>query len=31
VRRDPSEVRHETGRNYVRIYPPAEAPASDKR
>jgi hypothetical protein len=31
VRRDPSEVRHETGRNSVRIYPPAEAPVSDKR
>ena len=31
VRRDPSEVRHETGRNYVRIYPPVEAPANDKR
>ena len=31
VRRDPSEVRHETGRNYVRIYPPVEAPANDRR
>ncbi len=31
VRRDPSEVRHQTGRNYVRIYPPVEAPLSDKR
>ena len=31
TRRDPSEVRQETGRNYVRIYPPVEAPISDKR
>jgi hypothetical protein len=31
VRRDASQVRHETGRNYVRIYPPVEEPISDKR
>ncbi len=31
VRRDPSQLRQETGRNYVRIYPPVEAPLSDKR
>ena len=31
VRRDHSEVRRQTGRNYVRIYPPVEAPVSDKR
>jgi hypothetical protein len=31
VRRDPTEVRPETGRNYVRIYPPVEAPVNDKR
>ena len=31
VRRDPSAVPPETGRNYVRIYPPVEAPISDKR
>ena len=31
VRRNPSEIRPETGRNYVRIYPPVEAPVSDKR
>jgi len=31
VRRDPSEVPPQTGRNYVRIYPPVEAPVSDKR
>jgi hypothetical protein len=31
VKRDPAEARQETGRNYVRIYPPVEAPVSDKR
>jgi hypothetical protein len=31
VRRDPSEVPPQTGRNSVRIYPPVEAPVSDKR
>jgi hypothetical protein len=31
VRRDPTEARPETGRNYVRIYPPVEAPVGDKR
>jgi hypothetical protein len=31
VRRDPSKVPPQTGRNYVRIYPPVEAPVSDKR
>jgi hypothetical protein len=31
VRRDPSEVSPQTGRNYVRIYPPVETPVSDKR
>jgi hypothetical protein len=31
VRRDPSEVPPQTGRNFVRIYPPVEAPVSDKR
>jgi hypothetical protein len=30
VRRDPTEVRPQTGRNSVRIYPPVEAP-SDRR
>jgi hypothetical protein len=31
VRRDPSEVSDTSGRNYVRIYPRVEEPASDKR
>ena len=31
VRRDPSEIPPQTGRNYVRIYPPVEAPPSDER
>jgi hypothetical protein len=31
VWRDPSKVATRTGRNYVRIYPPVEAPVSDKR
>jgi hypothetical protein len=31
VRRDPSQVTTQTGRNYVRIYPPVEAPVNDKR
>ena len=31
VKRDPSAVPPQTGRNYVRIYPPVEAPMSDKR
>jgi hypothetical protein len=31
VKRDPSPVPPQTGRNYVRIYPPVEAPLSDKR
>jgi hypothetical protein len=31
VRRDPSEAPHQTGRSYVRIYPPVEEPVSDKR
>jgi hypothetical protein len=31
VRRDPSELPAQTGRNSVRIYPPVEAPLSDKR
>jgi hypothetical protein len=31
VRRDPSNVPPQTGRNYVRIYPPVEAPVRDKR
>jgi hypothetical protein len=30
VRRDPSAVPPQTGRNYVRIYRPVEAPISDK-
>ncbi len=31
VRQDYSGVPPQTGRNYVRIYPPVEAPLSDKR
>ena len=31
VQRDPGQARQETGRNYVRIYPPVEAPVSDTR
>lgn len=31
VRRDPSEVPPQTGRNHVRIYPAVDAPLSDKR
>ena len=31
VMRDPIAVPPQTGRNYVRIYPPVEAPISDKR